>query len=121
MVLYDFVGLAMVVGMMLVVFDATRFVSSVRFNGKDLWHITVRAYCWRDKRYIDWVRSNRVYHWSCLLITTLIVTILGLIGSFSKSNYFNRPEVIYIISPIIWLSIYKSNRWFTKKIRSLEV
>lgn len=118
--LYDFIGFLMVFGMMSVVFDATRFVSTACYLDRNLWYIMVRAYAWKDCIYIEWIKENRIYQWSCVLIVTLVIAILGLIGSFSKSNYFNRPELVYFVSPLIWFSIFKCNRWFTKKLKMLK-
>lgn len=120
MTIYEVFGFLMIIGMMALVFVATRFVSGKKYNGKGIWHIVVNAYLRNKSHYKQWLHYNMVYLWSVLLILVLIVTILGLIGSFSHSKMFDRPKLILIVSPIVWLSIYKCYSWFVKKLRMSE-
>lgn len=117
--IYDIIGYGIVGSMMALAFVITRFVSAVRFNEKGLWHIIVRAYAWNDYRYREWIRENRVYLWSPLLLVTLCATILGLIGSFSHNTMFDRPEWMLIVSFPMWFFIYKSYQWFTNKLKMM--
>lgn len=118
--IYDLIGFGLVTSMMALAFVVTRFIAEVKYNDKGLWHIIVRAYAWRDCRYREWIRDNRVYLWSPLLLVTLCATILGLIGSFSHSTMFDRPEWVLVISLPMWFSIYKTYQWFINKLKMMQ-
>lgn len=120
MMLYQILGVVLIITMMTLVFVATRFVSSVKYRDKGFWYITIRSYVWRDERYIEWSRENRVYLWSFILIITLCVTILGLIGSFAHNKMFDRPEWVLIVSPFLWFSLVQCYRWFVRKLKDLS-
>jgi len=116
MTIMQIFGFLLVVAMMFLVYIVTRFVASAEYEDKGIWHITIRAYFWKDKKYIDWVKENRVYEWSTLLVVCLIVTILSLIPPFSKGVMFVRPELVMVISPILYLSIAMIYRWFAARV-----
>jgi len=118
--IFDVCGFLLVGLMMLLVFVATRFVSTAQFNGNGIWQITIRAYIRRDIIYLEWIKSRKIYLWSSLLVITLCVSILGLIGSFSQREMFNRPQLVLIVSPFLWLSILKCYLWFVDKLKEKE-
>lgn len=117
MTIYEVFGVLLVLAMMSLVFVATRFVASANYRHQNIWQITLRAYVWRQDDFREWLSLNRVYLWSSLLVVCLVISILGLIGSFSHNKIFDRPELVIIISPFLWLSIVMMFRWFARRLR----
>ncbi len=117
MTIYEVIGFIMVFSMMRVIFVATRFVSGARYRGYGLWHIGVNGFLRRKEHYLEWLRENKVYMWSALLVISLCTCILGLIGAFSHSKMFDRPKLVMIVSPVIWISIEAVYSWFVKKLK----
>lgn len=116
MTVYEFIGLLLVFSMMRVVFVATRFVAKAKMNGYGLWHITINGYLRRKEMYLEWLKYNKVYLWSTLLVVSMCASILGLIGAFSHSKMFDRPKLVMIVGPIIWLCVERCYTWFSKRV-----
>lgn len=114
MTLEQLSGFILICLMIGIVFMATRFVSSVRLDGRGIYWITVNGWIRGDKRYREWMKDNPVYFWSMLLVASLCPTILFLIPPFSRGNMFVRPELMLYTNVILWSAIFATYRFFFK-------
>lgn len=120
MSLEQFSGFILICLMIGIVFMATRFVSSVRHNGKDIYFITINAWFRGHHEYQEWLKNNTVYHWCVLLVMALCPTILFLIKPFSRGHMFVRPEMTLYTNILLWTAIFATYRWFFKATSSIK-
>lgn len=107
-------GFILICLMIGIVYMATRFVSSVRVNGRGIYWITVNAWFRHNEFYREWLKDNKVYHWCMLLVIALCPTILFLIPPFSKGNMLVRPELSIYTNVLLWFAIFATYQWFFK-------
>jgi len=117
--------LASIILMMAVVYNVARFISTADAsrsgNGNiGLWHALVNACFRNDEYYKNWVKEYNVYYWSVLFMWCLVITILGLLGSFSNNKIFNRPEVSLIVAIPLWMSMLKCFQWYHRKFKEFS-
>lgn len=114
MSLAQFFGFILLLVMIRMVYDTTRFVSSATFMGRGIYFITVNAWFRNNETYKGWLKNNSIYHWCILFIIALCPTIVLLIEPFRENRMFERPEASVFISIVLWYASYKMNRWFFK-------
>lgn len=119
MSLFQFFGLSLEVMMMILVFVMARFAASAEYNGRGLWHITVRSFIRRDKTYLDWSKANMEYLWASVLVISLCVIIISMVPPFSQNRMLVRPEAAIFVSPILYLSIIRCYVILIKKRKSI--
>lgn len=117
MTLAQLSGFVLILIMIRMVYDTTRFVSGVSFMGNGIYHITVNAWFRGNYIYRQWLKNNSIYHWCILFIIALCPTILLLIEPFRENRMFERPEASLVINIILWWASYKMNRWFFRNNR----
>jgi len=98
-------GYILLVLMILLTFETTKFVSGARFNGRGIYFITVNAWFRGHKGYLNWLRNNRIYHWCILLIIALCPTILLLIRPFSQGHMLIRDELSPYFNVMLWFAL----------------
>lgn len=108
-------GFILLLIMIKMVYDTTRFVSSANFQGRGIYYITINAWFRNNEVFKEWLRQNSIYHWCMLFVIALCPTILLLIPPFRENRMFERPEAIPFIGAILWYASYRMNRFFYKK------
>lgn len=116
MIIAQLSGFILICLMIGIVYLATRFVSEAKYNGKGIYHITINAWFRDNKKYQNWLKENKVYHWCILLIIALCPTILFLIEPFRQNQMFVRPEASIWINIFLWFAVLKTYSWFFKRV-----
>lgn len=116
MIVPQIVGFIMIVLMIGIVYLATKYVSSARYRGHGIYHITINAWLRGNKGYRNWLRDNKDYHWCILLVLSLCPMILLLIEPFRQNKMFLRPEEALYVNIVLWTSIFFTYKWLFKKL-----
>lgn len=120
MIVPQIIGFILICLMIGIVYLATRYVSSVRYRGHGIYHITINAWLRCDKDYRRWLSENKDYHCCILLIMSLIPMILLLIEPFRQNKMFLKPETALYIQVVLWTSIFFTYKWLFKKLSKHE-
>lgn len=112
MTLTQLFGYVLLIIMVKMVYDSTRFVSTAKFKGKGIYFITINAWFRNKYIYQQWIKENAIYHWCILFIVALCPTILLLIKPFRENMVFDNPDVLILISMLMWYISYRMNRYF---------
>lgn len=67
-----------------------------------------------------WVKRHPYYVWCAVLQVSLILTALTQIGLFMENSIFTKPIVVFMISPVLWTSVFLILRTYDKKMNSAE-
>ena len=106
-----------IVIMFMLIYRIASFIGDTKVG---LWHAFVNGYIRGEKKYRNWISEFNIYYWSLLVLIALIITALGLLGSYSTNRIFSRPEIAIIVSPMLWLGLYKSHVYYQNKIKEFS-
>lgn len=81
----------------------TYFISGAKYR---FYKAVMRAVFKFDFWYLKWYWHNRVYLWCISARLMLICTNLYLITMFSENSIFQKRLFIFIVSPLLWISIF---------------
>lgn len=117
MIIPQLLGFVLVCLMIGIVYLATKYVSSARFDGHGIYHITINAWFRGNRKYQDWLSNNKDYHWCILLVISLCPMILLLIEPFRQNRMFIRPEAALYINIALFTAIFFTYKWLFKKLK----
>ena len=108
-------GYILLVLMILLVFETTKYVAGARYNGRGIYYLTVNAWFRCHRIYRKWLWDNFGYYLAMGVIVALIPTILMLVGPFSKGDMLVRPEWSPFINVVLWVFMFLLLRFFYNK------
>lgn len=112
-------GFILICQMIALVFVASKYISTADCNGHGVYHVIINAWFRGNKTYREWLRNNRDYQWSFLLILSLCPMILLLIEPFRQNKMFIRPEASLYINVVLWAALLGSYYSLMKKLGKL--
>lgn len=81
----------------------TYFISGAKYS---LVKACFRAVFLFDFWYLKWYWVNRIYFWCVTARIFLVCTALTLITMFSDNSIFQKPLFMFIVSPLLWISLF---------------